>query len=63
MKKKKEIQVVKAKLELPTHLCFKQIHRQALETSKANHSGRQLLTEISERFAVKLLSIVGDQHS
>ena len=63
MKKKKEIQVMKTELVLPTHLCFKQIHRQALETSEANHSGQQLLTEISERFVVKLLSIVGDQHS
>ena len=41
MKKKKEIQVVKAGLVLPT-LCFKQIQRQSLETSVANHLGREL---------------------
>ena len=33
---------MKVELVLPTHLCFKQNHRQALETSKANHSGREL---------------------
>ncbi|KAL0009614.1 hypothetical protein SO802_011116 [Lithocarpus litseifolius] len=40
--KKKEIEVVKAELVLPTHLCLKQIQRQALETSEANLSGREL---------------------
>ena len=39
---KKEIEVVKVEIVLPTHLCFKQIQRQALETSKANLSGREL---------------------
>ena len=33
---------MKVELVLPTHLCFKQIHRQALETSEANHSGQEL---------------------
>ena len=42
MKKEKEIQVVKEGLVLPTHLCFKQIQRQSLETSVANHLGREL---------------------
>ena len=36
--KKEEIEVAKVELVLPTHLCFKQIQRQALETSEANLS-------------------------
>ena len=54
MKKKKEIQVVKAVLVLPIHLCFNQIQRQALETSIANHSGREL-EELALRTTFKFL--------
>ena len=52
---KEEIEVVKVELVLPTHLCFKQIQRQALETFEANLLGRELEEFPSLRTTCKFL--------
>ena len=53
--KQKEIEVVKVELVLPTHLCFKQIQMQALETSEANLLGQELEEFPSLRTTCKFL--------